>query len=146
MPLNLKGFNNIQNKKTHVNKTIKERFTEWIILGEKKLYCGTPCCKISSSCLDKVSQVLSHLSESLRRKLFNNTSDKLELIVFCKRKNTILVDLQALELKFVFVDLVAILGKPVIKFSSRKTQNTALYTVVIAIQLFFLQKQSEVQV
>lgn len=35
LPLNLKGFNNIQNKKTHVNKTIKERFTEWIILGEK---------------------------------------------------------------------------------------------------------------
>ena len=47
---------------------------------------GALCCKISSPCLDKVCQVFWHLSESLRRKLFNNTSDKLELRVFFAKK------------------------------------------------------------
>ena len=47
-----------------------------------------------------------------------------------------------------FVDLVAILEKPVIKFSKGKTQNTALYTVIFTINgwLFFPQNQSKVQV
>jgi len=63
-------------------------------------------------------------------------------------KTAISVDLQALKLKFVFVDLVALLERPVIKFSSGKTQNTALYTVMITMLgwLFFPRNQSEAQV
>ena len=46
-----------------------------------------------------------------------------------------------------FVDLVAILEKCVIKFSNGKTQNTSLYMVMFTINgwLFFPQNQSNVQ-
>jgi len=97
----LKGLNNIQNEKTHINKTIKERFTLqctkknwiWTILAENqksytwcecntlslpkyKADCGALHCKFSLSCLDNVCQDLWNLNESLQRKLFKNASNK----------------------------------------------------------------------
>ena len=111
LPLNLKGLNNIQNEKTHINKTTKERCTVqcakkywiWTILEENqksytwgecntlslpnyKADCGTLHCKFSLSCLDNVYQDLWQLNESLRRKLSKNARDKLWLRVFLKKK------------------------------------------------------------
>ena len=68
---------------------------------------------------------------------------------FFKEKTAISFDLHALKLKLVVVDLVAILERPVVKFSSVKHKILPYnYAVMITIfdWLFFLQNQSEAQV
>lgn len=89
-------------------------------LPNYKADCGALHCKFSLSCLDNVYQDLWLLIESLRRKLSKNARDKLWLRVFLTKKTAISFDLHALKLKLVFVDLVPILERPVVKFSNVK--------------------------